>query len=180
MSDTRELGLIPKGGVLDTDTGEVFPTVKDAPTRVLVRTLGKIQASIDQNLAHLYEAKRALGGELIERMDRQAHWTAREPGVEIKAPSPSAGTVSWNGEKLEEILGILVEEGVIDREAKLRAVWPEVVYKTDARAITALGKLAGVEERIAPARIFTPSTDRKASVRVDPRVLFAPLPEEPK
>lgn len=171
MTDTRELGLIPQGGVLDTDTGEVFPTVQGAPTRTLVRTLGKIQHEIDQRLAMLYEAKRALGNELIERMDRQASWTMREPGVEVKAPSPAAGTVTWAGEKLEEILGVLVEEGVIDREAKVRAVWPEVVYKTDARAITALGKVPGVEERIAPARIFTPSESRKASVRVDPRAL---------
>lgn len=156
--------------IVDPASGESKP-LHAVETDVLARVLGMVQASIDDHLRALYDAKRVLGDEVIARMDRKASWTVRAAGVEIIAPSPSAGKIDWNAEKLEEILGVLVEEKLIDREAKLRAVWPDTVYKTDKRAITALLKIPGVEERIAEARIIHPTGERKASVRVDRRHL---------
>lgn len=164
------LELIRPEGIINPDTGEIT-ALADLETPALARVLGFVQHAIEQNNAALYQAKRVLGGEMIERMDRSAKWTVEAPGVKIVAPSPNAGTIDWNAEKLDEILSQLVEENIIDRAAKLRAVWPDTVYKTDKRAITALLKIPGVEQRIADARIITPNTDRKASIRVDPRHL---------
>lgn len=171
MTDTRMLGLIPQGGVLDTDTGEVYPTIQETPTLVLARILGKVQHEIDLTLEVLYDAKRALGGELIDRMDKQGEWTVSAPGVKIVAPSPSAGTEDWDAELLDEILDALIEEGVLDRDAKLRAVTQRSVLHVDKRGVNALLKIPAVAERIAPARRYTPQGVRKASVRVDPRAL---------
>lgn len=162
--------LIRPEGIIDTVSGELVPLDR-VTTPQLVRLLGLVQHHIDGNLAGLYSAKRMLGDEMIARMDRQAKWTVKEPGVEVKAQSPTAGTITWNGEKLYDTLMKLTREGMIDREAALRAAWPDTIYKTDQRAIDALRKIPGVEDRIAHARIVTPVGDRKASVRVDPRHL---------
>lgn len=171
MTDTRMLGLIPQGGVLDTDTGEVYPTIQEAPTLVLARTLGRVQHEIDLTLESLYEAKRVLGVEIIERMDKGGEWTVNAPGVKIIAPSPSAGTEDWDAELLDEILDSLIAEGVLDRNAKLRAVTQRTALHVDKRGVAALLKIPAVADRIAPARKYTPQGVRKASVRIDPRNL---------
>jgi hypothetical protein len=170
MNDMRMVGLIPQGGVLDTETGEVYPTIQDAPTQVLARILGRVQLEIDQNLEALYEAKRVLGGEVMQRMDRSGEWTLRAPGVKLVAPSPAQGTLEWDAEMLDEILDELVAEGVIDQAAKLRAVEPKVELKVNKRGVTALCKIPLVRDRIAPAR-RTVTPQRKVSVRVNPREL---------
>lgn len=164
------LGLITPDGITNPDTGEVLP-LDQIPTNALARVLGLVQHSIDRNLDALYDAKRVLGGEMIERMDRTGEWTVNAQGVKIIAPSPTAGTTDWDAEKLEAILDELVEEGVLNREGKLRAVTQEVVLKVDKRGVNALLKIPVVAERIEAARMFTPQSARKASVRVDPRQL---------
>lgn len=59
--------------------------------------------------------------ELIERMDRSGEWTRRvkvgETTYEIKAPSPTAGTESYDEEALIEAVKRLRREGVIDASA---------------------------------------------------------------
>lgn len=154
--------------IVNPTTGESKPITATEP-EVLALVLGMIQASIDDHLRALYEAKRVLGDEAIRRMDRSAKWTVKARGVEVSAPSPNAGATDWNAEKLDEILGVLVAEGVIDRSAKIAAVWPDTVYKTDKRAIAALLKIPGVAERVAPAKIDNPPSDRKVKVSVDRR-----------
>lgn len=156
--------------VVNPDTGDRLK-VTHAPTQVIARALGFVQAAIDQNLNALYDAKRVLGGEMIERMDRQGEWTVHAPGVEVRAPSPSAGTVEWDAEKLERLLDELVEEGILDRAGKQRAIQQEIVLKVDKRGVNALMKIPAVAERIHDARYVTPTGVRKASVRVDPRNL---------
>lgn len=169
-TDLQPLDLITPQGVMNPDTGELV-ALADLPTPALARVLGLVQHSIDQHLNALYEAKRLLGGEMIERMDRQGEWTVHAPGVEVRAPSPSAGTVEWDAEKLERLLDELVEEGVIDRAGKQRAIQQEIVLKVDKRGVNALMKIPAVAERIHDARYVTPTGARKASVRVDPRNL---------
>jgi hypothetical protein len=153
----------------DPDTGEMH-YLADAPTALLARVLGLVQAEIDRNLEYLYEAKRTLGREAIERMDKQGNWTMKYPGVKIVAPSPTAGTEEWDAEELDRILDELVAEGVLEREAKLRAVTPHMSLRVDKRGLTQLLKIPVVRERIAPARRWA-TPPRKASVRVNPREL---------
>lgn len=163
--------LIRPDGIINPDTGELT-ALEDIPTPALARVLGLVQHHIDANLAALYEAKRVLGAEVVARMDRSGEWTVRAPGVEIKAPSPAAGSVVWSAEKLEEILDRLVEEGILDRAGKQRAITQEIVLKVDKRGIAALMKIPAVAERIIEARsVLPPDTTRKASVRVDARHL---------
>jgi hypothetical protein len=153
----------------DPDTGEMH-YLADAPTALLARVLGLVQAEIDANLEYLYDAKRVLGREAIDRMDKQGNWTMQYPGVRIVAPSPTAGTEEWDAEELDRILAELVEEGVLEREAMLRAVQPQVTLKVDKRGVTQLLKIPAVRDRIAPARRWA-TPPRKASVRVNPREL---------
>jgi hypothetical protein len=153
----------------DPETGEMH-YLPDAPTALLARVLGMVQAEIDANLEYLYEAKRMLGREAIARMDKQGNWTMKYPGVQIVAPSPTAGTEEWDAEELERILAELVEEGVLEREAKLRAVEPHFSLRVDKRGVAQLLKIPAVRDRIAPARRWA-TPPRKASVRVNPREL---------
>lgn len=169
-TELQPLDLIRPEGIVNPETGELVPLPAVATPR-LARMLGLVQHNIDAYLDALYQAKRMLGDEMIKRMDKSASWTVHEPGVEVTAPSPKAGSVDWNAEKLDGILSELVEENVIDREARLRAVWPDTVYKTDKRAISALLKIPGVAERVESARITSPASSRKVKVTVDPRHL---------
>jgi hypothetical protein len=56
-------------------------------------------------------------GELLARMDRDASWTQRIGGFELKAASPTAGTESYRADELEVLLGDLVDNGKISAEA---------------------------------------------------------------
>lgn len=169
-TDLQPLDLIRPEGVVNPETGELV-ALADLPTPALVRVLGLVQHSISAYLDALYEAKRVLGDEAISRMDKGGLWTMHAEGVSVEAPSPSRGTTGWDAEKLDEILSELVEEGIIDRAAKLRAVTPEVTLKVDKRGVTALEKLPVVKARIAPARSVNPQGVRKVKVSVDPRKL---------
>jgi hypothetical protein len=167
------LDLITAEGVVDPATGELC-ALADLPDAALVRVLGLIQFHIDGHLSALFEAKRYLGGEAVERMDRGGKWTMHAEGVEVRAPSPTAGTVEWDAVLLERILDELIEQGVLDRAAKGRAVRQEIVLKVDKRGVDALLKIGGeVAARINAARSIKPPMDgaRKVQVRVDPRQL---------
>lgn len=164
------LDLIRPDGIINPDTGELT-SLEEIPTPALARVLGFVQHSIDLHLRGLYEAKRVLGAEIIDRMDRGGEWTIRAPGVEVRAPSPEAGTTQWDVLKLERILDELVEEGLLDRSAKARAVSQEIALKVQSRGVNALLKIPVVAERIAAARNYEAARERKASVRVDPRNL---------
>lgn len=156
--------------VIDPDTGEVTP-LEDTPTLVIARVLGLIQHTLESTQNAMYEAKRELGREIIARMDRAGEWTVTARGVKIVAPSPEAGTVSWDAEALDEILEALVAEGVLDQEARLRVVKREWTLTVDKRAVNALLKIPAVKSRIGSARRSEPAAQRKASVRIDPRNL---------
>lgn len=156
--------------IVNPDSGEVL-ALADAPSTVIARVLGFTQLAIDQQLEYLYDVKRALGGELVERMDKAGEWTISAKGVKVTAPSPSAGSVDWDAEQLDEILERLVEEGVLDRDARLRTVERVTTLKVNKRAVTALQKIPAVRDAIAPAYRSNPPATRKASVRVSPRDL---------
>lgn len=175
MSGRVMLGLVVSNeleppSIVNPDTGEVIALTEAQPV-VIARVLGLLQAEFDATLQVLTDARRMLGAELIERMDRAGEWTVTAPGVKITAPSPTAGTVDWDAERLEQILDELVYEGVLDQAAKLRAVTQRVVLHVDKRGVAALQKIPAVRDAIEPARLVVPQPYRKASVKVDPRAL---------
>jgi hypothetical protein len=168
---STEFGLIPQGGVLDTTTGEVYPSIADAPTPVLTRILGLVKLEADRQADAFRLAHAAIGSELLGRMDQGGEWTLSAPGVKVTAPSPTAGTESWDAEELDRILDTLVEEGTISRDAKLRAVEQVVSLKVIAAGVKALRKIPAVRDAIEPARRENPPPDRRVRVAVDPRSL---------
>ena len=141
---------------------------RHCPTRTV---LGIVQHNIEEHLRTLYTAKRILGEELIRRMDRSGEWTIHAQGVQVVAPSPDAGRVDWDAEKLDRILDELISEGIIDRSAKQRAIKQEVTLKVDKRGVAALCKIPAARDAISEARIQREPQERRASVRVDARTL---------
>lgn len=156
--------------VVNPDTGEVL-ALADAESPVIALVLGHIEQRIGDQLDAMRDIKRVLGGELIERMDKKGEWTITARGVKVVAPSPVAGTDAWDAELLDSILDDLVREGVIDQEAKLRAVEQRVTLATNMRGISALCKIPAVRERIAPAHRTLEQGPRKVSVRTNPSEL---------
>lgn len=168
----RELAVLrgDKPEVINPVTGEVL-ALSEAPAPVIAHVLGHVQAAIDEQLAQLYDAKRVLGAELIERMDKAGEWTVTAPGVKVIAPSPVAGTQAWDAERLDAILDELVAEGLIDQTLKLRAVEQQVSLKVNLRGVAALSKIPAVAARIAEASLEVAPPVRKASVRVNQAAL---------
>lgn len=150
--------------VIDPDTGEVH-ALEVAPSGVIARVLGMIDEALASNIRSLREAKAELGDELIRRMDKTGEWTFTSKGVKVTAPSPSAGTESWDAELLDELLDHLVDEEVITREAKLRAVEQRTELVTNLVGVRALLKIPAVAERIAPARRVAQPAPRRVSVK---------------
>jgi len=81
-----------------------------------------------QTLDGIGEAHRALADfesqvseECLRRMDSGATWTLHEGAYTLSAPSPTAGTVDYPPDALEEALSGLVAEGRIEASAAARA-----------------------------------------------------------
>lgn len=93
----------------------------------------------DDYRADLGTFDRALEGELLARMDKAATWTHRvgdpkaDVNLELTAPSPTAGTTSYNPATLEQGLRTLVEADVLDPEALEEAVPRTVTITADGR-----------------------------------------------
>jgi hypothetical protein len=94
------------------ERGELVP-LKDAPTE-------RIAAFIDQaadRRAQLAEWETLANSELLDRLDRDCVWTQRIGEFELKAPSPTAGTDSYDTDLLEGELYDLLHEQRISKEA---------------------------------------------------------------
>lgn len=138
-------------------TGEVV--LLDSTSDVLAAWLHHVREAE----AALRDAKRIVGGELLDRMDREAKWTARLGRFEIKGDGP--GAVEYDAEALRHELEQFVMDGSISGAAMDEAVELVTSYKAKARGINALKKLGG---RVAEAieRCTNPSTkDRRVSVK---------------
>lgn len=153
--------------VVDRHTGEVF-VLAQAPAVLIASVLGQIDQAIADHLGLLRDAKRVLGDELIARMDTEGEWTQRAPGVKVSAPSPSAGTTTWDAELLRSILDDLVTEKKITADAALRACKVKVEHVPVVAGIAKLEKIPGLSERLEPARRVNPPPERKVSVKTNP------------
>jgi hypothetical protein len=110
-------------------------------------------AEFTDNAAHLAaitrEAKTVVSDELVRRLDRGGKWTRHEEGFKITSPSPAAGSVSFDTEKLRAALADLLDADLIDEEAATAALEhvhpppPAPYWKQKAAGIGALLKLGG-------------------------------------
>lgn len=134
-----------------------------AETTDTVRVMDEIQHV--QSL--LNEAKGMLSDELVSRLDKRGKWTLEVEGLKVTAPSPDAGTVSYDPVKLHFALRDLHLTGVIDseaREATEEWVKPEPYYKVKLAGVKALLKLPAAREAIEACRVETTPAPRKAKV----------------
>lgn len=150
--------------LVDPDTGEVV-ALSDATGPLIAAVLGRIQLALTETTEQLKEAKRLLGRELIARMDQGGEWTQRARGVKVSAPSPSAGTVKWDVELLDELLDRCVEDKLISHDAKLKAVSTRIEHVAHADGITRLLKIPAVAERMQAAKRVTEQGERPISIK---------------
>lgn len=68
------------------------------------------------------EARNIASGELVRRLDHEGRWTWRDEHYEVRAPSPEAGTVSYDLDRLRDALSQLVAADVVSRDAARSAV----------------------------------------------------------
>lgn len=152
--------------IVDPDSGEMF-ALTDAPATTIAAVLGRTKLAVGDMLDHLRSVERALGDEMISRMDAEGEWTQRSRGVRVSAPSPTAGTVTWDAELLRTILDDLVTEKKITRAAALRACKVETKHVAVIAGITKLQKLPDIAARLEPARSVGDAPARKVTVKVD-------------
>ena len=162
------LELITDNGITDPETGEVVPLDK-ATSVVIAKVLGEIQHEIEQRLFLLGNVKRVLGAALIERMDKGGEWTVTAPGVKISAPSPAAGRVSWDAEVLEAILDKAISDGLIDADAKRRAVKQTFSLVPVAKGIANLQKIPEMAARMESAKTVHEAGPRSVTIKPTPR-----------
>jgi hypothetical protein len=98
--------------VLDRATGELVDVRGETTERLAsyIDDLGELRAQ-------LAEGEAVVNDELLQRLDRDAAWTQRIGDFELKAPSPTAGTESYDAEVLEGELRILIANETISEEA---------------------------------------------------------------
>src|SRR4051812_8842886 len=113
--------------VLTPLTGELV--LLDSPTDQLADWLHRIRTAE----ADIRDAKRAVTTELLARMDREARWTARVGGFEVKGDGP--GAVEYDAPRLRTELHLLVQAGEITEAAMDEAVEIVQTYKAKARGI---------------------------------------------
>lgn len=160
-----QLDLIRPGDndleITDPDSGVVV-SLADASSE----TLAAVLRVIIERSQDLYDKKRWLGSLLIERMDRDGMWTVRGIRCKVTAPAPAAEKIEWDAAALTVALDDLVTEGVITRDAALRACEPRVEHRVIHRGIVALQKIPGVAERIEHCASIVPQGERQVRVSV--------------
>lgn len=159
--------LLAAAGITDP-TGDVGLALKGAEDSEL--------ALFDDGAKHLTsiarEAREMVGAELIRRLDRSGKWTRHVGEFTVSAPSPEAGTLKYDSEKLRAELLLLVAADVIDYAAVDAAVErveppkPEPYLKQNAAGIKALLKLGPVvRDAVLSAQVpVEPAPKRAAKV----------------
>lgn len=130
--------VVPEGGelvVYDRQSGEAL-TVKDAGDELLARFMLSADEWLAQQRRDVQGAKDVVNAELLSRMDSRLSWTHRarlgDVEFELKAPSPKAGSTSYDVDRMTAALEPLVEDGTLSQEA-----FEEVVKRTVTITVSA-------------------------------------------
>lgn len=112
--------------VLVPGTGEAVDLKGDPPER-----LAAAADAIAEMRSELNEVEAALKIELVNRLDRTGKWTQRwrqgDVEYEVKAPSPDAGTTSYDTAQLRDRLRAHIQEADIDPDAADAALEQTIV-----------------------------------------------------
>lgn len=131
--------------------------------------LAEFTDSCEHLTAIMREAKATVSDELLTRLDKRGKWTARFGEFEVKAPSPTAGTSSFDTQRLQDTLGDLLDRDLIDADAALAAVefvQPDPYYKVRPAGVQALLKRGGeVAAAIESCRVTAEPPRRVARVK---------------
>lgn len=107
--------------LLDVRSGEVLRfDVREAPDELLAEAIHDV---VDAGVSAFQAADAAMRAELLRRLDKSGAWTrrVREDGAdveyEVKAPSPSAGTITFDLDVVRDGLRDLVDQDVVDEQA---------------------------------------------------------------
>lgn len=157
--------------LLDPRTGELVElNIQEASTEQLAATAVEV---VEEQVGYLATVAGAIESELLRRLDKAGSWTKRvgdpESGVqyEIKAPSPTAGTVSYDLQALRSGLVELLEQDEIDEEAAAAALVRTISIVAQVPTGTDLGllveKVSGVTE-IAGIRVRDPKVEKSEKV----------------
>lgn len=158
------------------------------------------ESTIPRLEAQLKAAKEIVSDELVGRLDRNGRWTLRvgdhrDVQWVINAPSPDVGTSFVDAHVLDEVLGELMEEGVISQQAASAALERtvtvtfrvdtqaevddivdrahqdervkdvEAALKVRAAGVRALEKIPAARERVQSARFPCDPPKRRVRVR---------------
>lgn len=151
--------------LMDPDTGELVD-LADASRELCSRVLGRTELAIQDHLDYLRSAKRVIGARLIKMMDENVSWTTYSRGVKVSAPSPTAGTVTYDPELLDSILAGLVAKKVISEEAKQKAVSQRVETVTHPAGIKALLKIPKAARAMKRAQRVAEQGERRVTVKI--------------
>lgn len=146
--------------VRDPITGEIVRL--DDPPR-----LADWLISLKAHRAALSEASAEVQRALLPAMDRDASWTMNRPGGSVSAPSParSVAADAWDGNKLYDVLGRLVEENIISEQARSSAVKIETEYTAIAKGVKALLAIPDVAPYVESCRVSEEPKKRSVSVK---------------
>lgn len=150
---TKEITKPDPVRLLDPRTGELLELdVTEASTEELAATALEV---VQEQQGYLAAVQRAIELELLRRLDKSGAWTKRvgdpqEVQYEITAPSPTAGTVSYDLATLRSGLLELLERDEIDEEAASAALTRTIAIEATVPTGIDLGllveKLEGVTE----------------------------------
>ena len=164
--------------VLDVVHGEVI-TIADVTTEEIER-LAQLRAEvIAEGIAHLRQLDSDIDRELLARLDRRKRWTLRVGDVadgvqwELTAPSPTAGSVTYDVEQLRTGLRRLLDAGEVDEQAAGEALERTVTIVAQVPLVADLAELQAVLERmnaigkvpVHNVRVSTAETARAAGVK---------------
>lgn len=128
----------PPPPIVNPETGELL-NLRDAGDDDLATYI----ADCREFEGKLRLAKRAVGDELLGRMDRNASWTLRAGPYKVSGRSPQPET-EWDTAALDEVLDILERDDLISAAARVAAVEPVKTLTTHRSGINAIRKsLAG-------------------------------------
>lgn len=161
----RELVLYDGGSttptdVVDVSSGEIV-SLKGATTDDLVA----LRVSLITMRGEIDSVCRAIDAEVIERMDKDAHWTHNVPSSGLKAStsSPEPKLTVLNPAELNKVLQKMLDQDEITPEAKFAAIEPKPIeYKVKIAGVKALLKRPDLRERLETVAVMV-DKDRRVS-----------------
>lgn len=153
-----ERALTPRSTLLDRTSGELIDLTEATTDR-----LAEVLLTTRELEAELRSAKALVSREVHRRMDREAKWTARVGGYELRGQSPER--VEYDPEELGRRLRVLRRSGLVSPAACRNALERVVSARPRKAGIRALLKLGGEVAEAVCACERPVESERRVSVK---------------